>query len=117
MPKRPREPLRVPYQPPTGLLSERPHASTVPSAAAFSSSAAPSGTQSPCSFSQVCRSSIARAWYVSFVEPTWQTRIGGAAASSRYIVYSELPGGVVSRHGSSLVPSLMREAYSRSELD
>ena len=34
---------------------------------------APSGTQSPCCFSQAWRSSIALAWYASFVEPTWQT--------------------------------------------
>ena len=33
MPNRPRYPLRSPYQPPTGLSADRPHASTVPSAA------------------------------------------------------------------------------------
>ena len=30
--------------------------------------------------------------YLSFVEPTWQTIAGGSAASSRYIVYSDVPG-------------------------
>src|SRR5664279_5831441 len=29
---------------------------------------------------------------------------GGSAASSRYIVYSDVPGGVVRTQGSSLVP-------------
>ena len=32
------------------------------------------------------RSSIALRWYFSVVVPTWQTRAGGSAASSRYIV-------------------------------
>ncbi len=40
--------------------------------------------------------------YFRVVEPTWQTRAGGSASSSRYIVYAEVPGGVVSCHGSSL---------------
>ena len=79
-----------------GLPSDRPHASTVPAAASFCSSAAPRGTQSPCSRSQACRSSIARRSYLSLVEPTWQTSAGGSPASSRYIVYSLDPGGVVS---------------------
>ena len=104
MPKRPRRPFFSPYQPPTGLSGERPHASTVPSAAVFCSSAAPSGTQSPCSSSQACRSSIARSRYDRVVLPTTQTRAGGSAASSRYIRYSELPGGVLRTQGSSLVP-------------
>jgi hypothetical protein len=47
---------------------------------------------------------MARASYFSWVEPTWQTITGGPAASSRYIVYSEVPGGVLSTHGSALVP-------------
>jgi len=37
IPKRPRKPFLRPYQPPIGLLLERPHASTVPSFASFSS--------------------------------------------------------------------------------
>ena len=44
----------------TGLSGERPHASTVSSAASFFSSAAPSSTQSPCFSSHACRSSMAR---------------------------------------------------------
>ncbi len=36
--------------------------------------------------------------------PTWQTRAGGSADSSRYIVYSDVPGGVLSTHGSSRSP-------------
>ena len=47
-------------QPPTGLSGERPQASTVPSCAGFCSSALPSGTQSPRSFSIACRSSMQR---------------------------------------------------------
>ncbi len=69
-------PLRVPYQPPTGLASDRPQASTVPSGAGFCSSAPPSGTQSPCSPSHAARSSMARRWYLSCVLPTWHTRTG-----------------------------------------
>ena len=86
------------------VLGRGPSASTVPSAAGFCSSAAPRATQSPCALSQACRSSIARRWYFSWVEPTWQTSAGGSAASSRYIVYSDVPGAVLSSHGSSLVP-------------
>jgi hypothetical protein len=74
------------YQPPTGLSADRPQASTAPSAAGFFSSAAPSGTQSPCSFSQACRSLMARSRYFSVVEPTWQTSVGGSACSSVYMV-------------------------------
>src|SRR5665213_565790 len=51
------------------------------------------------------RSSTADRWYVRVVEPTWQTSTGGSADSPRYIMYVELPGGVVSSHGSSLVPA------------
>ena len=47
---------------------------------------------------------MARRSYFSLVEPTWQTSCGGSAASSRYISYSLVPGGVFSRHGSSFVP-------------
>ncbi len=36
--------------------------------------------------------------------PTWQTIVGGSEASSRYIVYSDVPGGVFRTHGSSFVP-------------
>ena len=42
IPKRPRSPFFRPYQPLTGLVLERPQASTVPSAAGFCSSALPS---------------------------------------------------------------------------
>src|ERR1035437_1466659 len=103
-PNRPRRPFFRPYQPPTGLSAERPQASTVPSGAAFCSSAPPRGTQPPCALSQACRSLIARASYRSFVPPTWQTMVGGSDAASRNIVYSELPGGVLRTQGSSFVP-------------
>ena len=43
-------------------------------------------TQSPCSSSQACRSSSACSRYLRVVEPTWHTRAGGSASSSRYIV-------------------------------
>ena len=36
--------------------------------------------------------------------PTWQTMAGGSPASSRYIVYSDVPGGVRRIQGSALVP-------------
>ena len=62
MPKRPRSPFFRPYQPFAGFFGDRPHASTVPSAADFCSSALPSGIQSPCFFSIACRSSIALRW-------------------------------------------------------
>src|SRR3979411_2748704 len=55
--KRPRKPFFSPYQPPTGFFGERAHASTVPSAAGFCSSALPSGIQSPCCFNILCRHS------------------------------------------------------------
>ena len=29
---------------------------------------------------------MARSWYFSVVEPTWQTSAGGSACSSRYMV-------------------------------
>src|SRR5580692_11656739 len=105
MPNRPRYPLRSPYQPPTGLSGARPQASTVPSAAGFFSSAAPRGTQPSCPDSHACRSSTARKWYLRVVEPTWQTSAGGSACGSWYIEYSDVPGGVFSSHGSSLVPA------------
>src|SRR3979411_888622 len=60
IPKRPRKPFFSPYQPPTGFFGERAHASTVPSAAGFCSSALPSGIQSPCCLSILCRSSRPR---------------------------------------------------------
>src|SRR6185437_16267724 len=50
---------------------------------------------------------MARRRYLSVVDPTWQTRVGGSACSSLYIVYWELPGGVFSTHGSSLLPVLI----------
>src|SRR4029077_13275679 len=46
MPNRPRSPFFRPSHPPPGFWGERPHASTVPSAAASCSSALPSGIQS-----------------------------------------------------------------------
>ena len=73
MPNRPRRPFFRPYQPPTGLSSDRPHASTVPSFAGFCSSALPSSIQSPCAFSIACRSSIARSVVEQRVWPTAQT--------------------------------------------
>src|SRR6185437_14628874 len=103
-PNRPRRPFLSPYQPPTGLSSDRPHASTEPSGAGFCSSAPPSGIQSPWALSMAWRSSIARLSYLSCVPPTWQMMAGGSLASSMYIVYSEVPGGVLSSHGSALVP-------------
>ena len=60
IPKRPRRPFFIPYQPPTGLVAARPQASTVPSAAGFYSSALPISIQSPCFFSIACRSSMQR---------------------------------------------------------
>src|SRR5437879_12373814 len=60
MPKRPRKPFFSPYQPPTGFFGDRAQASTVPSAAGFCSSALPSGIQSPCCLSILCRSSSPR---------------------------------------------------------
>src|SRR4029079_17725393 len=103
-PNRPRRPFFRPYHPPRGLASDRPHASTDPSGAGFCSSAPPRGTQSPCAFSQAWSSSIARASYRSFVPPTWQTIVAGSDASSRYIVYSDVPDGGFRIHGSSFVP-------------
>ena len=47
---------------------------------------------------------MARLSYLSCVPPTWQMIAGGSFASSRYIGYSVVPGGVVSRQGSSFVP-------------
>lgn len=44
-----------------------------------------------------------RSLYLKVVEPTWQTRTGESA--SAYMVYSEVPGGVFSTHGSSLLPA------------
>ena len=77
-PNRPRRPFLSPYQPPTGLSSARPHASTDPSGAGFCSSAPPSGIQSPCALSIAWRSSIARLSYLSCVPPTWQMIAGGS---------------------------------------
>ena len=47
---------------------------------------------------------MARASYLSCVPPTWQTIAGGSPASSRYIGYADVPGGVVRSQGSLLVP-------------
>ena len=44
---------------------------------------------------------MARRWYLSWVAPTWQTSAGGSADSSRHIVYSDVPGAVLSCQGSS----------------
>ena len=46
---------------------------------------------------------MARAWYLSFVEPTWQM----SSSPSTYISYFEDPGAVLSCQGSSFVPSLI----------
>ena len=48
--------------PPTALLADRPHASTVSGFASFCSSATPSGIQSPPSLSMAWRSSMQRRW-------------------------------------------------------
>src|SRR5262245_24182801 len=49
-------------------------------------------------------SSRQRARYRSLVVPTWHTSSAGSAASSRYMVNSDVPGGVFNTHGSSAVP-------------
>jgi hypothetical protein len=82
MAKRPRSPFFNPYQPPTGFSADRAHASTVPSATGFCSSALPSNTQSPCALSIARRSSRQRRWYRNSVFPTCTTRAGGSAFSS-----------------------------------
>ncbi len=51
IPKRPRSPVFNPYQPPTGLSGERAHASTVPAAGGFCSSALPRSIQPPSALS------------------------------------------------------------------
>src|SRR6202521_3592614 len=104
IPKPPLRPFFNPYQPPTGLLGERPHASTVPSFAGFCSSALPSSIQSPCCLSISCRSLMQRRSYCNTVFPTVHTRIGGLSASSLYIVYPDVPDGVESSQGCSFVP-------------
>ena len=77
---------------------------TVPAAASFFSSAAPSGTQSPCSISHAWRSSMAASHMSACHRP------GRRAAGDPPIRHGhrelELPGGVVSSHGSSWVPVL-----------
>src|SRR2546430_16269648 len=105
IPKRPRRPFFRPYQPLTGFFGDRPHASTVPSAAGFCSSALPRGIQSPYFLSIASRSSIARRWYRSSVFPTTHTSAGGSASSALYMTYSERPLGVFSFQGFSLVPT------------
>src|SRR5438270_12646561 len=42
--------------------------------------------------------------YCNTVFPTVQTRIGGWCASSLFMVYSDVPGGVLSTQGCSFVP-------------
>src|ERR1700694_5478233 len=42
--------------------------------------------------------------YCNTVFPTVHTRIGGLCASSLYIVYPDVPDGVVSSQGCSFVP-------------
>src|SRR5207244_9808944 len=59
MPNLPRSPFFNPYHPPTGFFRDRPHASIVPSAAGFCSSALPRSIQSPRDLSIECRSPIA----------------------------------------------------------
>src|ERR1700680_4834342 len=104
MPKRPRRPFFNPYHPPTGLLAERPHASTVPSFTGFCSSALPSSIQSPCFLSISCKSCMQRRSYCKTVLPTVHTRMGGLCVSSRYMVYSDVPDGVLSSQGCAFVP-------------
>src|SRR6185369_7081802 len=43
------------------------------------------------------------------------TICGGSAASSRYIVYSEVPGAVFRTHGSSFVPLPLAIALSLAD--
>ncbi len=45
-----------------------------------------------------------RSWYRSCVDPTWTTRAGSSASSSRHASKVDFPGGVVRTHGSSPVP-------------
>jgi hypothetical protein len=45
-----------------------------------------------------------RRWYLSSVLPTKTTTADGSAASSRYALNSEVPGGVLSIQGSVFVP-------------
>src|ERR1700674_2707037 len=104
MPNLPRKPFLRPYHPPTGFFGDRPHASTVPSAAGFCSSALPRRIQSPCFLSIACRSSRARRVYRNSVLPTQTTIAGGVSVSSRYTLNSEVPGGVFRIQGCSLVP-------------
>src|SRR5579864_7710666 len=104
MPKRPLSPFFNPNHPPTRLLDERPQASTVPSLAGFCSSALPSSIQSPCCLSMSCKSLMQRRSYCNTVFPTVHTKMGGLCVSSLYMVYSDVPDGVLSSHGCSFVP-------------
>src|ERR1700693_5407895 len=104
IPNLPRSPFLSPYQPPTGFFGERPHASTVLSAAGFCSSALPSGIKSPCCLSIACRSFRQRRSYRNSVFPTVQTNTGGLRASSSYIWYSDDPLGVFKTQGDCFVP-------------
>ena len=104
MPKRPRRPFFMPYQPPTGLSAQRPHASPVPGFAGFCSLALPSSTRSQRAFNIADRSPMARALYRRTVFPTMERSAGGSCASSRYTVYSDVRDGVLSTHGAAFVP-------------
>src|SRR5256712_12470798 len=83
MPNLPRSPFFNPYHPPTGFFRDRPHASIVPSAAGFCSSALPRSIQSPRDLSIECRSLMHRRGYRSSVLPDLTTSAGGSSASSR----------------------------------
>ena len=58
---------------------------------------------------------MADRWYLSVVDPTTQTSAGGSPCSSRYIVYDDVPGGVVNCQGSSAVPEPVMIAPSRGQ--
>ena len=59
IPKRPRRPFFSPYQPPIGLAGDRPHASTVPSAASRCSSALRNAWSQPSCSNRACDYSMA----------------------------------------------------------
>jgi hypothetical protein len=69
-------PYAGPYHPPTGLSSERPHASTVPSLGRLLFVGGPRSTQSSCSTSNACRSSMHLSRYLNWVDPIGQNSVG-----------------------------------------
>ena len=87
-----------------GCPSTRPHASTVPSAAGFCSSALPSGTQSPRSREHRVQVVEAAQVVASWVLPTCTTSAGGSSVSSRYASNSELPARRLQLPGALAVP-------------